>query len=452
MLQGSRKRLMAPVGFAHHYAGTQLPFRMIVRRRYPLDTQKRKPLLQVFSHVLGQFAKFIIFIGLTKGEPTLQHRLTVPSLLRKVGFTIVRATLRETDRVFDNLDQSGQMRGQLFVGCFGDHLLDPTQEMGIALPLRIFEHIVAVQSIDDEDTVKRWAENLRGNVAAATVADGVNRHVFRGEHPQPGVDAANAPTGLVGMHDLTLPQGVQQQRKRWLGLFEQTILRLENGRRIDINAKIGFEKLRDIIIGHTKIVFHFGGHCQYDGANLVAGGAESIRSLQGMAGMMSTFATRTKTGLDFELPFNRRDDNIGLKLGVSLQITKGSAAIGARGNGNRDNLVDSLGFGPVGRGMVVGPAWRFGRSVLELIIAFAKRVRRAFLVTLLLGTLFSEAIAFGTKLLDVEFEFGDFFDEQGALRTGGNSHGNSSEQPEVRCWLKLIKGCVSRCVQSSANE
>jgi len=62
------------------------------------------------------------------------------------------------------------------------------------------------------------------------------------------------------MYDLALPQGVQQQRKRWLGLFQQAILGLENGRRIDINAKIGFEKLGDIVIGHTEIVFHFGGH------------------------------------------------------------------------------------------------------------------------------------------------------------------------------------------------
>jgi len=160
--------------------------------------------MQVFVHVLGQLAKLIILIGLTKGEPTLQHRLTVPSLLRKVGFTIVRATLCQTDRVFDNLDQSGQMGGQLCIGCFGDHLLDPTQQMSIALALGVFEYIVAVQAINDEDAVKSIAENLGGHIAAAAVADGVNRHVWRGKHPQPGVDAADAPTGLVGMDDAAL--------------------------------------------------------------------------------------------------------------------------------------------------------------------------------------------------------------------------------------------------------
>ena len=113
--------------------------------------------------------------------------------------------LCETDRVFDDLDQSSQMRSQLGVGCFADHFFDATQEMGIALSLGIFEHIIAIQTVDNEDAVKSVAENFRGHVAAATVADGVNRHVWRGEHPQPGIDAANAPTGLVGMHDAALP-------------------------------------------------------------------------------------------------------------------------------------------------------------------------------------------------------------------------------------------------------
>ena len=171
-----------------------------------------------------------------------------------------------------------------------------------------------------------------------------------------------------------------------------------------------------------------------------------------MAGMMPAFTTGTKTRLDFELAFNGGNHDIGLELRVGLQVGKVSAAIGTSGDGDRKNLVDVLGFGPVGGRMVVGPAWSFGRTVLELVIVFAERVSGAFLFPLLLGTLFFEAVAFGSKLLVVEFEFGEFFDEQGALRTGWNGHGNSSEQPEVRRWLKLIKGCVSRCVQASANE
>jgi len=146
-----------------------------------------------------------------------------------------------------------------------------------------------------------------------------------------------------------------------------------------------------------------------------------------MSGVMSTFATGTKTGLDFELAFNGGNNNIGLKLRVGLQITKLSAAIGTSGNGNRDSLVDLRRFGPVGGWMVVGPAWRFGGSVLELVIVFAKRVRGTLLVALILSTVFFEEIAFGTKLLDDEFECGDFFAEQGALRTGRNAHGTSSE-------------------------
>ena len=171
-----------------------------------------------------------------------------------------------------------------------------------------------------------------------------------------------------------------------------------------------------------------------------------------MAGMMPALTTGTVTGRDIELAFNGGDDNIGLELGVGLQVGKVSAAIGASGDGDRDHLVNVLGFGPVGGGMVIGPAWGLGGTVLELVIVFAERVSGAFLFPLIVGTPFLEEVAFGTQLLVAEFEFDNFFTEQGALRTGRNGHGNSSEQAEVRRWLKLIKGCVSRCVQSSADE
>ena len=134
-------------------------------------------------------------------------------------------------------------------------------------------------------------------------------------------------------------------------------------------------------------------------------------------------------------------------------LAKVSAAIGTSGDGGRENLVDVLRFGPVGWGMVVGPAWSFGRTVLELVIVFTKRVSGAFVFALLVATPLLKEVAFGSKLLVVEFEGGDFLAEQGALGAGrSGSHGNNSEQAEVRRWLKLIKGCVSRCVQSQANE
>src|SRR5580698_6424340 len=143
---------------------------------------------------------------------------------------------------------------------------------------------------------------------------------------------------------------------------------------------------------------------------------------------MPTLAIRTKAGLDFELAFDRGDDDVGLELGVSLQVGKRRAAIGTGANADRDHLVDVFGFGPVGRGMVVGPAWGFGRAVLELVIFFAERMRGAVLVPLLLGALLLEEVAFGSKLLNLKLEIGDFFLKQGTLRTGSNGHGNSSAQ------------------------
>src|SRR5208337_3184937 len=101
------------------------------------------------------------------------------------------------------------------------------------------------------------------------------------------------------------------------------------------------------------------------------------------------------------------DDDIGLQLRVGLQVGKVRATIGTSGDGDRKNLVDVFGFGPVGGRMVIGPARSFGRTVLELVIVFAERVSRAFLFPLLVGALFLEEVAFDSKLLVVEFEFGN---------------------------------------------
>ncbi len=144
--------------------------------------------------------------------------------------------------------------------------------------------------------------------------------------------------------------------------------------------------------------------------------------------MMSAFTTGTKTRLDFELAFQGGDDDIGLELGVGLQVGQVGATIGTSGDGDRDKLVDVFGFGSVGGWMVVGPAWCFWGTVLELVVVFAERVRGAFVFALIVVTLLLEEVAFGSKLLVVEFELDNFLAEQGALRTGGHGHGNSSEQ------------------------
>src|SRR4051794_17832217 len=98
-----------------------------------------------------------------------------------------------------------------------------------------------------------------------------------------------------------------------------------------------------------------------------------------MAGMLPALTTGTKTGLDFELAFNGRDDDIGLELRVGLQVGKVSAAIGTSGDSDRNHLVDVVGFGPVGGFVVVGPAWSFWGTLLELVLIFAERVSGAFL-------------------------------------------------------------------------
>jgi hypothetical protein len=150
---------------------------------------------------------------------------------------------------------------------------------------------------------------------------------------------------------------------------------------------------------------------------LVAGSAESIRGLQGMAGVLSAFTTGTKAGLDFEFAFDGGDDNIGLELRVGLQFGKVCAAIGTGGDGDRDNLIDVLGFGPISGGMVVRSACLFVWLALELIVVLAEGMRRTFLFALVLRALFLEVVTLGAKLLAGEFESSDLFEKHGTLRT-----------------------------------
>jgi hypothetical protein len=81
-----------------------------------------------------------------------------------------------------------------------------------------------------------------------------------------------------------------------------------------------------------------------------------------------------------------------------------------------------------------------------LVILFAERVRGAVLVPLLLGALLLEEVAFSLKLLVLECEFGDFFLQQGALRTGSSGHGNSSAHGKGRALAEADQGrCVKVC-------
>jgi hypothetical protein len=177
-------------------------------------------------------------------------------------------------------------------------------------------------------------------------------------------------------------------------------------------------------------MFHLGGHGEHHRANLIAGGAEGIGGLQFVAGVMTALAARALARLDLELAVHRRDHNVRLELRVCLFFSELALAIGARVNGHGDDLIDVLGFGTIGGGMVFGPTGRFRRAVLELIVGFAEGMSGAFVVAFLLGEFFLEDIALSARLLELQFEFSDLLDVQGALRARCRGHSHSSKRAE----------------------
>jgi hypothetical protein len=61
-------------------------------------------------------------------------------------------------------------------------------------------------------------------------ADDIDGGRLTAEHPEPGVLAADAPTGFISMDDLALPQGFQQQVVGGLGQVGQALFGANEGR------------------------------------------------------------------------------------------------------------------------------------------------------------------------------------------------------------------------------
>ena len=70
-------------------------------------------------------------------------------------------------------------------------------------------------------------------------ADGVDGGRFAAEDPQPGVEAADAPAGFVGMDDVALPQGFDEQVIGGPGQVGQALLGADEGRRGRLQMAVG---------------------------------------------------------------------------------------------------------------------------------------------------------------------------------------------------------------------
>src|SRR5438046_1415392 len=86
--------------------------------------------------------------------------------------------------------------------------------MRMALALGIVENVIGFETIDDQITVKVGAKDVSGNLMAASAlagANGIDGDVLVAENPQPGIEGADAPAGLVGMDDIATAQGIDEE-------------------------------------------------------------------------------------------------------------------------------------------------------------------------------------------------------------------------------------------------
>lgn len=158
--------------------------------------------------------------------------------------------------------------------------------INVDLSLAVVEDRVAGQAIDDQVAVEVGAEDLFGNTVAtgtAAGANGVDGDLLTAEAPQPGVDGSDALAGLVGVNDGGVTEGVNSAGHRSERQFGTTLFGAGEGGRADGDSAVSREEVIDLTIGNAEAVFEFGCHGEDDRPERVAGGADGVGDLLGMA-------------------------------------------------------------------------------------------------------------------------------------------------------------------------
>src|SRR5205085_2606374 len=137
--------------------------------------------------------------------------------------------------------------------------------------------------------------------SACTGADGVDGDVLVTEDPQPAAQGADAPAGLVGVHDAAAAQGVDQEVVGGPGPFGEALFGAGEGGRDGVQAAVGFQEVTDFAIGDTQAMFEFRGHGQNHRTEGVACGAGGVGNLFLMPALPPLPAARTPAALDVEL-------------------------------------------------------------------------------------------------------------------------------------------------------
>src|ERR1700688_866108 len=167
--------------------------------------------------------------------------------------------------------------------------------MAVAPALGDFENVVGFQAIDHEVAVETGTEDFLGNLMTACAfagTDDINSGLLAAEDPQPGVQATDAPAGFIGMHDVALPEGLDEQFIGGLGQVGEALLGADEGGGADFQLAVGLQEVADLAVTDAEAVLHLGGHGQDYGAEGVAGGADGVGSLIGVAALPVLAAAR----------------------------------------------------------------------------------------------------------------------------------------------------------------
>src|SRR5262249_41937257 len=279
-----------------------------------------------------------------------------------------------------------------------EELVAAAEQVAVAAALGHLEDVIRLEAIDHEVAVEVGAENVMGHAMATGAlagADDVDRGGLAAEDPQPGVESAHAPAGLVGMDDMALAKGFQEQFIRGPGQVGEALLGTDEGTGADLQVAVGLQEVADLAVADAEAVFHLGGHGQDDGAEGIASGADGVGGLLGVPSLPVLAAAGAVAGGDVELGDDGHDRRqVGLVLDDLALVVQGRRTHGAFVEGNVDDAVDLVGRG---HGSEVGlvPLATAGPLGMWDSLLSAKRMSLPVLGALILRELLTELVEFG---------------------------------------------------------
>jgi hypothetical protein len=213
--------------------------------------------------------------------------------------------------------------------------------------------------------------------------------------------SADAPAGLVGVHDMAFTQGIDQQFESRFGELREALFGADECGGANLELAIGQQEIADFPVADAKAVLHLSGHGEHDGAQCVAGSADGVGRLFGVMGLAVFTAAPAVASAKIELGYDRHDRRqVSLELHHLATVVERLLATGGVGQRHVDNAVDL-----VGRwlGSEIDRVALAASGLLGLVgIGFvaAERVGLAPAIALALLEFLTQALNFG-------FKFGD---------------------------------------------